>query len=225
MNVLLDLDGTLTDPREGIVACFRHTLRVLGRPVPPDTDLERYIGPPLRDALRELLPADAAAADVEAAVDVYRERFGSVGLFENVPFDGIPQSLAVLAGGGARLFVATSKPRVFAERILERFGMAEHFEGVYGSELDGRLSYKGALIAHALADAGLDAAETLMVGDREHDALGAAANGVYPVGVLWGFGSREELLAAGVERLVEAPQRLAELAEWTPGERVRPTPA
>ncbi len=213
MNVLFDLDGTLTDPREGIVACFRHTLAALRLPVPPDTDLERYIGPPLRDALRDLLPVGSGPPHLEAAVRVYRERFGSVGLFENAVFEGIPESLDCLARRRLRLFVATSKPRVFAERILERFGLAQHFEGVYGSELDGRLSYKDELIGYVLADAKLDPEETLMVGDREHDALGAVANGVCPVGVLWGFGSREELLAAGVQRLFEVPSALAAIGE------------
>lgn len=208
MNILFDLDGTLTDPREGIVACIRHALSTLGQPVPADAELVKLIGPPLQDSFRELL---GSVGDVDAAVAAYRDRFAAVGMFENAVFEGIPQAMESLLARGTRLFVATSKPRVYAERILGHFGLAEYFSAVYGSELDGRLTDKAELIAHALAASGLSAADTVMVGDRRHDMVGAVANGVFPVGVLWGYGSREELTAAGAEWLFERPGELGRM--------------
>jgi phosphoglycolate phosphatase len=205
VNVLFDLDGTLTDPREGIVACIQHALASLLRPVPDESALLKFIGPPLRDCFRELLGSDDG---VEAAVAAYRDRFRAVGMLENAVYEGIPEALATLRTRGARLYVATSKPRVFAERILEHFDLAKHFTATYGSELDGTRSDKRELIAHVLAESRLSPHSTVMVGDRSHDVLGARANAVLPVGVLWGYGSREELTAAGAERLCVDPSEL-----------------
>ena len=183
VNVLLDLDGTLTDSREGIILCMQHALRVLGREVPDADALLPIIGPPFRIAFRQLLPG-ATDAEVERAIEVYRERFVPVGMFENRVYAGVPESLERLRERGARLFVATSKPQVFARRILEHFQLGHHFEEIYGSELDGGLGDKAELIAHALAASRLKAADSIMVGDRHHDTAGAIANGVKPVGVL-----------------------------------------
>lgn len=208
MNLLFDLDGTLTDPREGIIACFEHALRGLGRPIPPASMLERLIGPPLRDAFATLsLDGDL----IEAAVALYRERFTMAGMFENNVYAGIPEALAALSAEGARLLVATSKPRVYAEAILEHFGLRKHFDAVHGSELDGRLSDKRELIGHVLSASRLAAGETTMVGDRRHDVVGALGNAVLPVGVLWGYGSEAELTAAGARRLIGAPADLVQL--------------
>jgi phosphoglycolate phosphatase len=210
MNVLFDLDGTLTDSRHGIVACLVHALRTLGQPVPAEKVLEGLIGPPLGATFRELLGPRADSA-VGAAIAAYRERYSSVGMFESLVYEGIPDVLASLSSRGARLFVATSKPRVFAERILEHFDLARYFSAVHGSELDGRLSEKGDLVAHVLATSGLSASETLMVGDRRHDIVGALRNNVVPVGVLWGYGSEDELVAAGATRLLREPREAAGL--------------
>lgn len=209
MNVLLDLDGTLTDPREGIVGCIRHALAELGEVAPQDADLVRYIGPPLRDAFRELLGDDQDR--IEAAVVAYRARFVDVGIFENKLYAGIPESLQALIQRDVRLFLATSKPRVYAERILDHFGLSPFFAGIHGSELNGSLSNKVELVAHVLAANQLNHASTTMVGDRHHDMLGAIGNGVRPVGVLWGYGSRAELLHAGATELYESPAELAKL--------------
>ena len=148
MNILFDLDGTLTDPREGIVACLKHALRGLGRSTPPDSDLERYIGPPLQESFALLLGAERQG-EVDAAVQLYRERFSAKGLFENAVYPGIQAALAGLQGLGVVLYVATAKPRVFAERIVEHFGLRPYFRAVYGSELDGtraELSAAGATV-------------------------------------------------------------------------------
>lgn len=208
VNVLFDLDGTLTDPREGIIACMRHALLALHRPVPEDYELNSFIGPPLRDSFRQIL---ASREDVDAAVAAYRDRFTAVGMFENAVYEGIPQALESLLSGGARLFVATSKPRMFAERILEHFELAKYFSAIYGSELNGDLSDKGELISYVLAKSELPSADTVMVGDRRHDVIGALANGVFPAGALWGYGSREELAAAGAEKLYEEPSQLGQI--------------
>jgi phosphoglycolate phosphatase len=209
VNVLFDLDGTLTDPRDGIVACIKHGLASLGEPSPSDMELERYIGPPLHETFTKLLRGDGR---VDAAVKAYRERFSAVGMFENVVYPGIPEVLESLGARGAELYVATSKPQVFAERILDHYGLSRHFKAVFGSELNGARSNKGELIGHLLMVAGLSAADTVMVGDREHDVHGARRNGVSAVGVLWGYGSREELAAAGAEQIFEQPSDLSGLS-------------
>jgi len=212
VNVLFDLDGTLTDSRGGIVACLGHALRSLGQPVPAEEVLGRLIGPPLGATFRELLGPRGDVSTVEAAIAAYRERYSSVGLFEGLVYEGIPEALAALSSRGARLFLATSKPRVFAERILEHFDLARHFNAIHGSELDGRLAEKGDLVGHVLASSRLSAAETLMVGDRRHDIIGALQNDVVPVGALWGYGSEDELVAAGATRLLREPREAAGLA-------------
>lgn len=204
-SVLFDLDGTLTDPKPGITGCIAHALRELGHEPPCADDLEWCIGPPLFRSFPILLGTDDAPL-VERAVALYRERFSDVGLYENAVYAGVPEMLACARQKGCRLFVATSKPTVFARRIVEHFDLASLFEGVYGSELDGMRCDKGELIAHVLEVEGLDLDETIMVGDREHDMIGAARCGVRGIGVLYGYGSREELLASGAAALCERPE-------------------
>jgi phosphoglycolate phosphatase len=212
VNVLFDLDGTLTDPREGIVACLKHALRGLGRPIPPDADLLRYIGPPLRETFASLL-SSASPEAIDEAVALYRERFSATGIFENVVYPGVPPALTELQALGMRLYVTTAKPQLFAERIVDHFGLARFFHRVYGSDLDGTRAIKNELIAHVLRTESLSPHSTVMVGDRAHDVRGAVANGVLPIGVLWGYGSREELTAAGATLLCEQPAMLAALLQ------------
>ncbi len=210
MNILFDLDGTLTNPREGIIACIKHGLSTLGEPAPPDSELEGFIGPPLRDSFSKLLSGDGART--EMAVQAYRDRFASVGMFENTVYEGIPDALESLRAQGARLYVATSKPHVFAEQILEHFELTRYFQAIFGSELNGTRADKEVLISHVLASARLRPADTIMVGDREHDVRGARRNRVLPIGVLWGYGSRKELMGAGAEQLLEQPRDLGRLS-------------
>lgn len=210
MNVLLDLDGTLTDPYEGITACIEHALLALGRSSPPRAMLSRHIGPPLQQAFAELLGSRDEAI-INEAVAFYRERFTGIGLYENQIYPGIPEALSLLVESEAKIFLATSKPRLFAGRILDHFGLRNHFCGVYGSELDGTRTDKAELVAHILRSESLRAGETVMVGDRKHDIIGALKNGVFPVGVLWGYGSRDELAEAGATVILGRPDELGGL--------------
>lgn len=207
--LFLDLDGTLTDPALGIVRCIEHALGALNQPVPEREQLLHWIGPPLRDSFATLLGAQWA----DQAVALYRERFANVGLYENELYTGVGAALDALCRGGRTLYVVTSKPRVFAERIVEHFGIEGYFASVYGSELDGTRADKAQLIAHALRDARLLPRAVKMIGDRKHDVLGAKANGLDCAGVLWGYGSRQELLLAGADRLyADFDELVADLA-------------
>ena len=206
--ILFDLDGTLTDPREGITRSLAHALERMGVAPPPLDELTFAIGPPLRESIARLLGTGERAA-VERALALYRERFADVGLFENAPYGGIAETLAQLRGAGARLYVATSKPQVYARRIVAHFGFDAHFEAVHGCELDGTRENKCDLLAHLMPRHGIDANACAMVGDRGVDMIAARRHRVRAVGALWGFGSREELLDAGAEALCAAPARLA----------------
>ena len=198
-NVLFDLDGTLTDPAEGITNALMHAQRRLGRPVSPREDLFVFIGPPLIETF--MSEWGLSREESEQALVYYREHFGTKGLFENVPYEGIGDCLARLKEAGLRLFVATSKPEPLSLRILEHFDLLKYFEAVAGSTMDEQRTKKGEVIAYALSTYGLDPAETVMVGDRKHDVIGARENGVPCVGVLYGYGSRAELIEAGAAAL------------------------
>lgn len=213
MNFLFDLDGTLTDSRPGILACIRYALDHAGVESPGEQDLQRYIGPPLSQSFAQLLAVEVTSPRVTEAIARYRERFTATGMFENTVYERIPSTLDEVARRGARLYVATSKPRVYAQRILEHFGLADRFVAIFGSELDGRLCDKSELIEHVLATAALDPAESVMIGDREHDMFGAVRNRVYPAGVLWGYGAQEELSNAGAQRLLSTPEEIPQLFE------------
>ena len=205
--LLFDLDGTLTEPRAGIVRSIQHALERLARPCPPEAELAACIGPPLRGTFGRLL-ATADRALIERAMALYRERFAVVGLYENEVYTGIPGMLDGLGRGGRRMFVATSKPAVFAERIVRHFALDRYFAGVYGPDLDGRWDDKTDLLAHLLASERLAAEAVVMIGDRHADIVAAKTNGVRSIGVLWGYGSREELLGAGADALCAVPAAL-----------------
>lgn len=207
--VLFDLDGTLTDPQVGITTSVRHAMAELGRPLAAEVDLDWCIGPPLIDSFARLLDGDRGLA--ERAVAAYRARYGVVGLFENEVYPGIPRLLDALVTAGRRLVLATSKPRVFAERILEHFDLARRFDAIHGSELDGTRVHKTDLLPWILAREAIDPTTAVMVGDREHDALGARAAGLATIGVAWGYGSRDELVRAGAAGIAGDVADLAEL--------------
>lgn len=192
-TILFDLDGTLTDPRLGITRSIQHALARLGIDEPDLTRLEPFIGPPLLQAFMQFYGFDEAKA--WDAVNHYRERFRVTGLYENQVFEGIPALLSTLAGQGRTLYIATSKPWEFAREIARHFAFDRHFKMIYGSELDGTRTNKVELIRHLLDEERLDPAQTLMIGDRKHDLIGARSNGLQSVAVGYGFGSRDELLA------------------------------
>ncbi|MFN8062881.1 MAG: HAD hydrolase-like protein [Vicinamibacterales bacterium] len=208
-SLAFDLDGTLTNPSEGITRSIAFALTELGITAPPLASLERYIGPPLRVAFPDLLQTDDVEL-VERAVALYRTRYRNIGLFENVVYPGVPEMLADLASTRP-LFVATSKPVDFAERILRHFGLDRHFTRIFGSQLDGRHDDKGDLLEHVLSELALPPASLVMIGDREHDILAARRHGMPTIGVTYGFGSTAELVAAGADRLAESPDDVARL--------------
>jgi phosphoglycolate phosphatase len=201
--IYFDLDGTLTDPKPGITRSIQYALQRLDHPtMPTEDELTWCIGPPLRASFVRLLGAETSA---DLAVSYYRERFSDIGLYENGVYDGIGDVLTSLCTSGHRLFVATSKPHVFAERIIDHFGLRAHFERVFGSELDGTRVDKSHLLKYALKQASVDPSKTLMIGDRSHDMVGAKNNGMQGIGVLYGYGSRDELLEAGAHHVCATP--------------------
>jgi phosphoglycolate phosphatase len=202
--ILFDLDGTLTDPREGITRSIAHALEAMGVASPPLAELTFAIGPPLRPSLARLLGTESREA-VERALGFYRERFGDTGIYENAVYEGMRETLTALQASGATLFVATSKPHVYAERILRHFDLDAHFVAVHGSELDGTRDDKRELLAHLLAHHGIAAANAVMIGDRGVDMVAARHHGVAALGALWGYGNRGELEAAGAQRLCDRP--------------------
>ena len=205
-HIYFDLDGTLTDPYEGITKCILYALDELGFPHPDDDYLYSCIGPPLWDTFPELVGNDLT----RKAVDLYRERFVDVGWQENRPYDGIHDALEAVADADHTLFVATAKPHKHAARIIEHFGMGEFIHNVYGSELDGTRGTKTDLLRFAL-EKNPGAERHIMVGDRKHDLIGAIANDMTPVGVAWGYGSIAELNMAGASAIAERPEDLPAL--------------
>ena len=205
-HLYFDLDGTLTDPYEGITKCILYALDELGFPHPDDDYLYRCIGPPLWDTFPELVGNELT----RRAVDLYRERFVDVGWQENKPYEGIHDALETIASAGHLVFVATAKPHMHAARIVEHFGMGEFFDNVYGSELDGKRATKAELLRFAI-DRNPGDIERVMIGDRKHDLAGAIANDMTPIGVAWGYGSVEELDKAGARAVVRSPAELSEL--------------
>jgi phosphoglycolate phosphatase len=203
--IYFDLDGTLTNPKPGITRSIQYALRKLDCEVPSEDDLTWCIGPPLHASLKKLVGTDTRA---DTALSLYRERFGDIGLFENEIYPGIENTLSVLADSGRRLFVATSKPAIYADRIVDHFKFRTYFECVFGSELDGTRSDKTELLAHALKAARVDPSQAVMIGDRSHDMIGARNNGMTALGVLYGFGSKEELVGAGAHHVCAVPQEL-----------------
>ena len=213
--LLFDLDGTLTDNSIGIARSIAFALDRLGVAVPDESALRRCVGPPLRESFAWLLDTDDRDA-IELAIACYRERFADVGWRENVVYAGIPEVLAGLAAGPGRVYLCTSKPELYARRIVQLFGLSEHLHGIYGADMAGALDDKVKLFAHVAAREGFAPARGIMIGDRAQDLRAARMNGARAVGVLWGFGSRDEL--AGADAIAATPEELpAALARLKPG--------
>lgn len=208
--MLFDLDGTLTDPQEGITNSVAYALEQYGIHVEDRSSLNKFIGPPLKDSFMEYY--GFAEDRAEEAVWKYREYFNEDGIFENKVYPGIPQMLQRLNDQGKILIVATSKPTVYAKRILERFELSQYFADVQGSEMDGRRTKKEEVISYALEQNQItDNAQAVMIGDREHDIIGAKKCGLDSIGVLFGYGSREELEGCGAGQIVDTVQMLEDL--------------
>lgn len=207
MNLLFDLDGTLTNPYQGITRCISHALEMMGKTSPPPMSLRWCIGPPLKDSFIKLLAVNDDKL-AEKALALFRERFSSVGLYENEVYENIPQSLGTLQEIGHTLFVATSKPGVYAKSIVDHFGLQRYFKNIYGSELDGTRVDKTSLISYILKTESIVPSETIMIGDREYDMLGAKANNIRGLGVLWGYGTKDELEKAGAYSCITHPSEL-----------------
>lgn len=223
-NLLLDLDGTLTDPHLGITRCIQFALTRMERPVPPPEELLWCIGPPLRHSFSALLDSDDPSL-LDIALHHYRQRFATVGLFENEVYPDIPEALAAIRTSGKRLFLATSKPGVFARQILDHFDLSRFFDGVYGSELDGGRVDKTELINHIMHNERLSQQTTLMVGDRKYDIIGGRNNGIATAAVTYGYGNGDELAAVQPDHVFHSPAQMAAGLTQSPEQtEISPTP-
>jgi phosphoglycolate phosphatase len=195
-HVLFDLDGTLTDPKIGITRCVQYALQKFSIDEPDLDRLEPFIGPPLSDSFRRFYGLDETS--VQEAIQYYRERFRVKGMYENKLYTDIPKLLEDLRANGKLLAVATSKPTVFATEILKHFEIDHYFECIVGSNLDGTREAKSEVIEYALSHfPNLDKSQSIMIGDREFDIIGARANQIDSIGVVYGYGNEEELQSAG----------------------------
>ena len=204
-TILLDLDGTLVDPTEGIIGSCQRALADLRSSVPSANQLRWIIGPSIRTSFARLL---GEGADIETAVSIYRQYYSDWGLTKAHVYRGIHSLLAAHVAKGTRLLVCTAKYQGFARRVVDHFELSQFLAGVYGPELDGRREDKGDLMAYLLEQEGLCPEEVYMVGDREHDILAARRHGISSVGVLCGYGSRSELEKAGARYIAEHPRDL-----------------
>ena len=206
-NVFFDLDGTLSDPMEGITNCINYSLEKLGKPTRPRAELIEFIGPPLRQSYASIFETGDEAL-IEKAMVLYRERFTEVGMYENQLYDGVEALLQRLVSSNMRLFVVTSKPTVYAKRIVAYFGLNDYFEQVYGPELNGLFDDKAELIGNVLKQHSLIPSETIMIGDREVDIIAGKSNGTRTIGVTYGYGSRQDLQDCTPDHICDRPGKI-----------------
>lgn len=207
-HILFDLDGTLTDPMMGITKSVRYALNYYGIEVKDLNDLLPFIGPPLRDSFKEYYGFDEAKAN--EAVEKYREYYKTDGIFDNKVYQGMVECLQTLKDNGKKLYVATSKPEFFAKQIIEHFSLSKYFEYVGGSEFNSR-EKKAEVIEYVLKTNQIDNNDVIMVGDRKHDIIGAHENKIPCVGVLYGYGTEDELKQYQADYLVSTVEELTEL--------------
>ncbi|GET21685.1 HAD family hydrolase [Prolixibacter denitrificans] len=208
-NILFDLDGTLTDPKEGIFNSILYALREMNIEAPEEETLLSFIGPPLHDSFKHHFSLTDEEAD--EAVELYRVYFPEKGMYENELYEGIPELLAAVKAAGKKIYLATSKPKVYATEILRHFGLLPFFDGISGPELDGTRNHKAEVIEFVIQVYGIVPEESLMIGDRLHDMKGAGANNIKAVGVTYGYGSAEELQENGAWNLVDSVEELGDL--------------
>lgn len=205
--ILFDLDGTLTDPGEGITNSVAYALNKYGITVSDKKELYRFIGPPLHESFEEYY--DFSQEKAMQAVAYYREYFTQTGIYENQVYDGIQDLLESLKEAGKKVILATSKPEPFAKQILEYFHLSDYFDFAAGSNMDGTRTRKADVIGYALESCQIsEYSKVVMIGDRKHDVLGAAQFGIDTIGVLYGYGSEEELKSAGAVYLAERPEHI-----------------
>lgn len=208
--VLFDLDGTLTDPKEGITGCVRYALPFLGIEPPESDELLDFIGPPLVDSFMRRF--GMSHADAEFAVKKYRERFSTIGMYENKVYDGVPEMLDSLKNAGLILAVASLKPLVFVEKILEKFCLNNYFSAICGSDLEGKKHTKKQIIDDALDIlAPLSGGKIIMIGDRWQDIEGAKQAGISSLGVSYGYATPGELENADADYICSTPQEITKI--------------
>lgn len=207
--ILFDLDGTLTDSGEGIINCALLALEHFGLPLPSREEMRVFVGPPLQDSFVKYgVPADKT----DEAIQVYRSRYIPIGKFENHPYPGIPEMLEALVSQGHRLYVATSKPEFMSIEIMEHFDIAKYFTRICGASFDQSRSTKEDVIAYLLQETG-EAGNMIMVGDTKFDILGAKAHGIPAIGVAWGYGKVEDMVAAGAVGIAHSARELLDMLQ------------
>ncbi len=205
--ILFDLDGTITDPGIGITNSVAYALKKYGITVEDRAELYKFIGPPLHESFEKFYGLDGLQA-----VEDYREYYRDRGIYENLVYDGVEEMLKKLNDAGKKVILATSKPEIFAREVLRHFGLTDYFYYAAGANLDGTLTDKAEVIAYALREGGVtDKSTVVMIGDREHDIIGAKKNGIDSMGVLYGYGSREELEAAGADYVAATVEELTRI--------------
>lgn len=210
--ILFDLDGTLTDPGEGITNSVAYAMKKLGMDIPGKTELYKFIGPPLIESFKKFCGFSDEKASL--AVEYYREYFKEKGMLENTVYSGIGEMLDYLQKIGKKLIIATSKPELFTVKILEHFGLINYFDFISGATMDSSRSNKADIIKHALKSCNItDLSKAVMVGDREHDIIGAKKNGIDSIGVLFGYGSYGELKSAGATYIAENIEDICRIIE------------
>lgn len=210
--ILFDLDGTVTDSGPGIMNSVQYALERFGISRQEKAKLRRFVGPPLTDSFERFY--GLSHAEALKAVQYYREYYTAGGIFENSVYEGMQETLQELKANGCKIYLATSKPQVFSDQILEHFGLHVYFDGAVGSFLDGGRTDKAEVIAEVLRQAGITEEmkkQVLMVGDREYDMIGAHKQGIDAAGVLYGYGCQEELEQAGADFIISSPKDLLAL--------------
>ncbi len=203
-TLFFDLDGTVSNNFDGIARCLNFALKQLGLRELSDAEVLPFVGPPFRESLPRVFPG----IDTEAALHLYRKRYQDKGWLENSLYDGMAEAIRALHLQGFTIALCTSKPRIFAERIISHFQLARYFDGIHGPELDGKFDRKTDLLAHLVEHYKVAPANALMIGDRDKDVEAAMHAGTHSLGVLWGFGSNEELQNAGAHRIIQIPGQL-----------------
>lgn len=208
--ILFDLDGTLSDPKEGITKSFQYALKHFGIKLDNLDELEPVIGPPLKSSFMNFYHLNEK--DAVVAIEKYRERFGKIGLYENEIYPGIKELLQDLVKRGYQIAIASSKPTEYVEQICEYFQIKEYFHHIIGSFMDGRRVEKEEVVEEAIAQFGtISKDEIVMVGDRKFDVIGAHDRGLKAIGVTYGYGGREELTEAGADYLVDNVEELRKI--------------